>query len=158
MFNKKRFWGLMVGIVTFFVILLFVWPHSLLNSIDSDIHSMSVVVVESYGHDTATYKYNIDDPSFDAIMDILNQYSCHISLNTISKHLEKRVELEGNLAGYWLNINLYTEPDCYGECYQITSGGTGEVIIDDGVYRMGYWGNKVALKFMNEICQVVDSD
>ena len=156
MFKKKYFWRWIVGIIILCVILLFLWPRSLLNNIDSEIQSMSVVVVEGYGHDTATYKYNIDDLSFDAIMDILNQYSCHTSLNTISKRLEKRVELEGNLAGYWLNIYLYTEPDCYGECYQIISGGTGEVIIDDGVYHMGYWGNKVALKFMNEICQVVN--
>ena len=157
LYKKKRFWGSVAGRIILFLSLLFLWPQSLLKNTESDIQSISIVVIEeSFEHNNSTYVYNIDDPMFDAIMDILDQYSYHASLNTISKRLEKRVELEGNLAGHWLHIYLYTAPDRYGECYQIISGGTGEVIVDDGVYRMGYWGNKTARKFMDEVYQVVN--
>ena len=61
-------------------------------------------------------------------------------------------------AGYWLDIYMYTEPDGYGDCYSILSGGTGELIFNVGVYRMGYWGNKTHLNFMGEICQALTSD
>ena len=33
-----------------------------------------------------------------------------------------------------------------------------EYTFNDGVYRMGYWGNKTHLNFMGEICQALTSD
>lgn len=157
MFKKKRFGGLIAGVVALFAIVLFLWPHSLLNNKDSDIESIAVVIVEeSFDHDNDTYVYNIQDSKFRAIMEVLDSYSYHMSLKTISSYFSDGAHLEVNEAGYWLNIYLYTEPNRNGECYGIISGGTGDITVEDAVYRMGYWGNSTQLKFMSEICQVVN--
>lgn len=91
-------------------------------------------------------------------MDVLDRYPYHISLGTISNRIKDTAHIEDNKAGYWLDIYMYTEPDGYGDCYSILSGGTGELIFNVGVYRMGYWGNKTHLNFMGEICQALTSD
>ena len=156
-YKKKRFWGLMVGIVTAFTILLSLWPRSFLSSIDAEIKSVPVIIIENtLEHEQTKYTFNVGDPEFQEILDVLNRYSYHISMGTISNHIKDTAHIEDNKAGYWVNIDMYTEPDCYGDLYSITSGGTGEIIFDYGVYRMGYFGNKTQLKFMSEICQVVN--
>ena len=114
--------------------------------------------VVSVTNEQTTYTFNVGDPEFHEIMEVLKRYSYHISIGTISNRIKNTAHIEDNHAGYWLNIYMYTEPNRYGELYSISSGGTGEFIFDHGVYRMGYWGNKIHLKFMEEICQVVDSN
>ena len=69
-------------------------------------------------------------------MEVLERYPYHISMGTISNRIKKTAHIEGNDAQHWLDIYLF----------------------DSRVYPMGYWGNKTHLKFMTEICQVVDSN
>ena len=145
---------LLLLIVVMFLALL--WPHSLLCGIEKEVKSISVVIVkEDFEHTEDTYCFSAGESMFDQIMSIIDRYSYHYSLNTIIKGVKNSISLKGNDAGYWLNIYLYTEPNCYGDCYQIISGGTGEVIVDDGVYRIGYIGNKKQLEFMSNICNIV---
>ena len=158
-YEKKRFWGLMVGIVIVFTILLSLWPRSFLSSIDAEIKSVSVVIIENtLEHKQTEYSFHVGDSEFHEIMDVLNSYPYHISVGTISNRIKDTAHIEDNKAGYWLHIYMYTEPERHGDLYSISSGGTGELIFDYGVYRMGYWGNKTHLKFMNEICQIVASE
>ena len=156
MFQKKKILSVVWILILISTLLIFLWPRSFLGSIDEEIKSVSVVIIENtLEHEQTTYMFNIGDPEFHVIMEVLDRYSYHISMGTISSCVKKTAHIEGNDAGYWLNIYLYTEPDRYGDCYSILSGGTGELVFDCGVYRMGYWGNKAHLKFMTEICQVV---
>ena len=143
-------------LLTVVMSLALLWPHSLLCGIETEVKSISVVIVrDGFEHTEDTYRLNEGEPMFDQIMSIIDRYSYHYSLNTIIKSVKNSVSLKGNDAGYWLNIYLYTEPNCYGDCYQIISGGTGEVIVDDGVYRIGYISNKKQLEFMSNICNIV---
>ena len=140
-------------------LLVFLWPRSFLGSVDEEIKSVSVEIIENtLEHERTTYLFQIEDPEFHEIMDVLERYSYHISTGTISNRMKNTAHIEDNRAGYWLDIYLYTEPDCYGDCYSILSGGTGELIFNSGVYRMGYWGNQTHLNFMSEICRVVASN
>lgn len=139
-------------------LLIFLWPRSFLSNIDAEVKSISVVNIGLPSHNQTTHTYNVGDSEFDAIMEILKSYSYHVSMGTVSNYIKKSAHIEGNDARYWLDIYLYTEPDRYGDCYTIISGGTGEVIVDHGVYRIGYWGNKTHLEFMTEIRQVIDSE
>ena len=156
---KKRIVCAVLILILLSMVFMFLRPRSFLKSIDTEIKSMSVVIIEnSLEHEQTEYTFNVNDPEFHEIMDVLDRYSYHISLGTISNRIKDTAHIEDNKVGYWLDIYMYTEPDGYGDCYSILSGGTGEVIFDYGVYRMGYWGNKIHLKFMEEICQVVDSN
>ena len=159
MFKKKRILGAGVVLILISAALTFLWPRSFLGNIDAEVKSALVVVIEnSLEHKQEAHTFHVGDPGFDEIMEVLERYPYHISMGTISSRIKKTNHIEGNDARYWLDIYLYTEPDCYGDCYSIISGGTGELIFDDGVYRMGYWGNKTHLKFMEEICQAVGSN
>ena len=156
---KKRFCGMLLGGIIFLLMVLFLWPRSLLHGVDEEVKSVSVVVVENnLEHNQEVHTFNVGDPEFDEIMEVLERYPYHISMGTISSQIKKTNHIEGNDTQYWLDIYMYTEPDRCGDCYSIISGGTGELIFDCGVYRMGYWGNKTHLKFMSEICQVVVSE
>lgn len=150
--RKKRLIGSIIAILILSTCAFFLWPRSFAN-VSPEVKSISVVLVEE--SDATTYVYNAQDSEFSAIMDTLDRYSYHMSLRTISSYFKNGASMEGNKAGYWLNIYLYTEPNRYGECYGITSGGTGEIVVDDAVYRIGYLGNSTALKMMDEVCQIV---
>lgn len=157
--QKKRILRVVLILILISTVLTFLWPRSFLSNIDAEIKSVSVVIIENnLDHDQKAHTFNVGDPEFDEMMEVLERYPYHISLGTISSRIKKTNHIEGNDARYWLDIYLYTEPDRHGDCYSIISGGTGELIFDCGVYRMGYWGNKTHLKFMTEICQVVDSN
>ena len=157
--SKKRIVCAVLILILLSMVFMFLRPRSFLKSIDTEIKSMSVVIIEnSLEHEQTEYTFHVNDPEFHEIMDVLDRYPYHISMGTISNRIKATAHIEDNKAGYWLDIYMYTEPDGYGDCYSILSGGTGELIFNDGVYRMGYWGNKTHLNFMGEICQALTSD
>ena len=159
MFQKKKIVNVIIVSTLFSILFAFLWPRSFLRSIDNEIESISLVIIEnSLEHEHTEYTFNVGDPDFHKIMDVLNRYPYHISMGTISNRIKDAAHIEDNKAGYWLDIYMYTEPDRNGELYSIMSGGTGELIFNGEVYRMGYWGNKTHLNFMSEICQTVASN
>ena len=159
MFQKKKIFNVIIVSILVSILFVFLWPRSFLRSIDNEIKSISLIIIENtLEHEQTKYTFHVGDPEFDEIMEVLERYPYHISMGTISSCIKKTAHIEGNDARYWLDIYLYTEPDCYGDCYSIISGGTGELIFNGEVYRMGYWGNKTHLNFMSEICQTVASN
>lgn len=153
--KKKVLIGAVLGAVILAVCGFFLLPRSLTGEV-GQVQSISVVVIESnMDPATAAYVYNGQDPEFGEIMDTLDDYSYHLCPGTISSRIENSAALEGNEAGYWLYVHLYSEPDRDGDCYSIVSGGTGEILAGDVVYRVGYFGNDTVIKMMNEICQIV---
>lgn len=159
MIQKKKIFNVIIVFILVSILFALLFPRSFLSSIDNEIKSISLVIIKnSLEHEQTEYTFNDGDPRFHEIMDVLDRYPYHISLGTISNRIKDTAHIEDNKAGYWLHIYMYTEPDGYGDCYSILSGGTGELIFNVGVYRMGYWGNKTHLNFMGEICQAVTSE
>ena len=159
MIQKKKIFKVIFVFILVSILFVFLWPRSFLRSIDNEIKSISLVIIENtLEHEQTKYTFNAGDPEFQEIMDVLNRYPYHISMGTISNRIKDTAHIEDNKAGYWLDIYMYTEPDRNGELYSIMSGGTGELIFNGEVYRMGYWGNKTHLNFMGEICQALTSD
>ena len=159
MYQKKKIFNMIFALIVLSILLAFLRPRSFLKSIDTEIKSMSVVIIEnSLEHEQTEYTFNVNDPEFHEIMDVLDRYPYHISLGTISNRIQDTAHIEDNKAGYWLDIDMYTELDRSGDLYSIISGGTGELIFNGEVYRMGYLGNKTNLNFMSEICRTVASN
>ena len=159
MYQKKKIFNMIFALIVLSILLAFLRPRSFLRSIDNEIKSMSVVIIEnSLEHEQTEYTFNVNDPEFHEIMNVLDRYPYHISLGTISNRIKDTAHIEDNKAGYWLDIDMYTELDRSGDLYSIISGGTGELIFNGEVYRMGYLGNKTHLNFMSEVCQTVASN
>ena len=155
--KSKRLLKVIIILALLAVILTFLWPHSLIDIAEVGIESISVVVVRNNLElSSETYTFNVGDSEFETVAGILNQNSYHVSISTILSVIQGEAHLEGNEAGYWVNIYLYTEPDCCGECYSIISGGTGDILINDNIYRMGYCGNGKVLGFMDAVCEAVN--
>ena len=159
MVQKKSVLRAVLILILISTLLIFLWPRSFLGSMDEEIKSVSVEIIENtLEHERTAYIFQIGDPEFDEIMEVLERYSYHISTGTIANRMKNTAHIEDNHVGYWLHIYMYTGPNRDGGLYAISSGGTGELIFDHGVYRMGYWGNQTHLNFMSEICRAVGSD
>ena len=89
------------------------------------------------------YTFAEGSPEAEAIGEILERYSYRRSLRS----LIRVTDLEGNDADFWLHIWC-------GDFY-FSSGGTGEITVNDHVYRMGLLGNRKNLALMEEIAAVL---
>ena len=92
---------------------------------------------------SAMYYFEEGSPETEAIGEILARYSCRRSLRTPLFS----TDLSGNDAGYWLHMWI-------GDFY-FSSGGTGEINLNDHVYRMGWFGNRKNLALLEEIAAVL---
>ena len=92
---------------------------------------------------STTYDFEEGSPEAEAIGEILERYSYHRSLRTLFPN----TDLDGNDAGYWLHL--------WSDGLYLSSGGTGEINVNDRVYRMGLFGNQTLLAFMEEIAAVL---
>lgn len=81
-------------------------------------------------------------------MDILSRYTYHRSFRTLTK----ANNMEGNHAGFWLHVYL----DHGDDRVDFTCGGTGEILIDGLVWRVGYWGDRASLPMMAELAAVLE--
>ena len=93
--------------------------------------------------DSTTYDFEEGSPEAEAIGEILERYFYHRCLRTLFPN----TDLDGNDAGFFLHI--------WGENLYISTGGTGEIVVNDHVYRMGLFGNQKLLAFMEEIAAVL---
>lgn len=113
MFRKKRILSAVLILILISMLLIFLWPRSFLRSIDTEIKSVSVVIIKNtLEHEQTTHTFHGGDPEFDEIMEVLERYPYHISMGTISSQIKKTNHIEGNDTQYWLDIYLYTEPEC----------------------------------------------
>ena len=126
------------------------WPHSL-AALQPECDSITIIrtdTAEDYSYTTTKETYSADSPAFAQIMDILSRYTYHRSFRTLAgAHW-----MEGNHAGYWLDVYLD-----YGDArVDFTCGGTGEILIIDVVWRVGYWGDRAELAMMAELAAVLE--
>ena len=125
------------------------WPHSFAD-LQPECDSITLIrtdTAEDYSFTITKETYSADSPEFAQIMDILSRYTYHRSFRTLADaHW-----MEGNHAGYWLDVYL----DRGDDRVDFTCGGTGEILIDV-VWRVGYWGDRAELAMMAELAAVLE--
>lgn len=126
------------------------WPHSFAG-LQPECDSITLIrtdTAEDYSLTTTEETYSADSPEFAQILDILSRYTYHRSFRTLAgAHWT-----EGNHAGYWLHVYL----DHGDDRVDFTCGGTGEILIDGLVWRVGYWGDHASLSMMAELSAVLE--
>lgn len=153
----KKTLSRIISVFILVVIAAFLWPRSLTDT-RQQIQSVRIVIIESSDlHNRMTIEIPGESSELSEIIQLLDQYSCHCSLRTIPSLLNSGPSMEGNQAGFWLNIYLYSEPNYMGKCFSIMSGGTKEIIWGDAVWRIGYWGNGKNLEMMNDFYNLLVS-
>ena len=146
----KRFALLLVLIALLAGVCYMLWPHSF-AALQPECDSITIIITtdnaEDLSYTTTKETYSADSPEFAQIMDILSHYTYHRSFRTLAgAHW-----MEGNHAGYWLDVYL----DHGDDRVDFTCGGTGEVLIDK-VWRVGYWGDRASLAMMDELAAVLE--
>ena len=68
-------------------------------------------------------------------------YSLPLYFSPSFRTLAKASNTDGNHAGFWLYVYL----DHGNNRMVFTCGGTGEILIDNLAWRIGYWGDRVSL-------------
>ena len=126
------------------------WPHSFAD-LQPECDSITILrtdTAEDYSLTQTRDIYSADSAEFNQIMDILSRYTYHRSFRTLTK----ANNVGGNHAGYWLNVYL----DYGDDRVDFTCGGTGEMLIDGLVWRVGYWGDRAELAMMAELAAVLE--
>ena len=126
------------------------WPHSFAG-LQPDCDSVIIFrtdTAEDYSLTTTKETYSAGSPEFAQIMDILSHYTYHRSFRTLTK----ANNVGGNHAGFWLHVYLVHGDDRV----DYTCGGTGEILIDGIVWRVGYWGDRAELAMMSELAAVLE--
>lgn len=146
----KRFALLLVLIALLAAICYMLWPHSFV-ALQPECDSITLIrtdTAEDYSLTQTREIYSADSPEFAQIMDILSRYTYHRSFRTLTK----ANNMEGNHAGFWLHVYL----DHGDDRVDFTCGGTGEILIDGLVWRVGYWGDRASLPMMAELAAVLE--
>ena len=145
----KRFALLLVLIALMAGACYMLWPHRFAD-LQPECDSITIIRTddaEDLSYTTTKETYSADSPAFAQIMDILSRYTYRRSFRTLAgAHW-----MEGNHAGYWLDVYL----DHGDGRVDFTCGGTGEVLIDR-VWRVGYWGDRAELAMMAELAAVLE--
>ena len=145
-----------IGIVVLFVgVVAFFWPHSLAD-VPLQPQSARIRIIDRQ-HEQTIMELPAESSGLDAVMEVLDQYSYHCSFRTLPSLLDSGPGMQGNDAGFWVSIDLYSEANYQGEHFEITSGGTTEIIFGRAVWRMGYWGNGKNIEMMNAFYKLVAS-
>ena len=153
--RKKIIFSLLgLAIITFGLIML--WPLSLTDAI-TDGAEMQIIVVDlgasengQFDTTSTSYVFQPGSEEYIQIRQILDKYSIHRSFRSFFKEtsISGRNGADYNLQIYFVeNGNLSKS---------INTLGTGEIAVNDRVYRIGYWGNKKALAMMDEIRSILE--
>ena len=149
MLSKSK---IIIGIIVFILIILgiiLLYPLPLDEIVSTD-DGLSVIYMGNIGIDEKSnieykkYYYEAGSTEFEQIKQILSKYKYHRNMRSF-RDISSFV---GNDAGYLLRL--------YSGENSMVSSGTGEIMINNHVYNIGYWGNEKALSFMEEIHSVLN--
>lgn len=148
MLTKKRISLGIIILCTLTVALIFFYPLSFYDTEGNNVYFTIVyteITLPPNDHKLDTKQFTLEPGSdkLSQIQEVLTKYTYHRGPRSWSSDLS----VKGNDAGYWLTI--------YSENNNIFCGGTGEIVVNNRVYRMGYWGNQKSLAFMEEIRDVL---
>lgn len=148
--KKKTFYIILLGAVVSSMI-AFLFPLSFSNLIENCDSIKIIYINDNLQHSPINEKiFEKDSETFSELKNIFEDYSYRRCVRTIFDGSS----MSGNNAGYWLHIYI----DNGNERTVIILGGTGEMQIENKIYRMGYWGNESMLGFMEEIVEVAFTD
>ncbi len=134
----------LIALIAFSAFLL--WPCSF-SSIAPECTLITVTYIDNtLDHSNETKVFERGTEKFEKFQSVLENYTYHRSFRTFFDD----GSMGGNHAGYWLYIYLDTGDDRK----VIICGGTGEIRIDDRIYRVGYWGDGPSLSWMNEMADI----
>ena len=144
--RQKIIWSAFIT-TAILLCLIFLWPMSFTDAIASDTElwvQITDVTIENSlpNHTVVDFVFQHDSDEYVQIMQILDRYSFRRSLRTFFSDNS----ITGNNVGFWLHI--------FSDDKNMTSGGTGEVIVNSRVYRI-YGGITTNIEMMNEIRNVL---
>ena len=149
--KTKVIFGVLILAVLCIGFILF-WPLSFTDSGSNEDH-IQVIYTDlrtenGVSKNTATsYSFIPGSIGYTQMQQILSKYSFHRSFGTFF-HSNVSVD-DGNVPGYWIQIYLAKKT--------IMCGRASDIVVNGKIYRIGYWGNGVALTMMDEIQNVLDS-
>jgi len=138
----------LLGLTVIIFSLFMLWPLSLADVLSEDTE-IRVLVIDLNLSDNKPRMENEeftiqhDSDEYVQIKQILSKYSFRRSF----KSLTGNSRLDGNSAGYWIQI--------YQEGKGIITGGTREIGVNGRVHRIVYWGNAKNIAMMGEIREVL---
>ncbi len=145
---KKAIIGVIILIFLTSVIIFFYplpFERNIQNDYDLNVVYIRVSLVNGEPQQNSTsYHYESGSKEIGRIKQILRKYSYHRGIRSWSKNNT----MEGNDVGYW--IQLYSGEN------NIIMGGTGEIIVNNHIYHIGYWGNSKAQTLMEELREVLE--
>ncbi len=158
--KKKWIISITIFLIVFAGGFALLYPRPIIN-IDEPITNMQVVMLEDNGVrglEFINYDYTVTDYEYRLVLECLKEYSYHYSFGTlkngISLIISNSTGIGGNDAGYWMYVYL----DTATKRHTIMCSGTGEIMIDNGVYRVDYFGNSKQLEMMEKILSIVSPD
>lgn len=145
-----RIFPVLAAAAVFCFALYMLWPHSF-AALQPECDSITILRIdtaEDYSFITTKETYSADSQELAQIMDSLSRYTYHCSFLTLAG----ANGTEDNHAGYWLNVYLDHDDDRAN----FNCGGTGEILIDDLAWRVGYWGDRASLAMMQELSDILE--
>lgn len=146
----KTAFALMAAAALLGFVCYMLWPHSF-AALQPDCDSITVFRIDTADDLSQTIRqetYCAGSAEFKQVMEILSRYSYRRSFRTLAG----ANCMEDNHAGYWLRVYL----DHGDDREDFICGGTGEVSIDDLVWRIGYWGDRASLAMMQELSDILE--
>ena len=155
---RKKIMLLLMGVTLIVFGLIMLWPLSFTNAITGDAEMRIIIwdlgIKESGHFDTTSidYIFQPDSDEYTKIWNILDKYSFHRSFRSFFKDtsISGRKGADYNLQIYFVEEGKLSR--------SINTLGTGEIVVNDRVYRIGYWGNKKAIKLMDEVRSVLENN
>ena len=144
LFRSKRFrYGFLAAFLVA-VLFFFLWPLSF-PTLNEDVPNITVIRMDaSLNVETANKVFPRGSPEYEQVQQILSKYSYHRSILTYFAD----AFLKRNEGGYWIYLYL-------GKQGNIICSGTGSVMLNQRVYRMGLLGGGKSRSMMAEIQQLL---
>ena len=139
--NKKM---LMIVSVILAVVAFFTWPISITEKLGGN-DGYYVVAVEydskagKIGQDSLAYRFEVGDMKTEELRNILDSYSCHRTLRTLTG----KTALASEGMNYWIYIHSGKNA--------FNGYGAQEISLAGNIYHIGYFNNDKSTAFINEI-------
>ena len=130
-------------------ILFLLWPHSFPElTVKGEMTLKRVDMPSLTGEDGWTYVSKSSAyPKRTLVQTVMDRYYFRFCpLRTLLAN----GTMEGNDAGYWIYI--------YNNDYQLSTGGTGYVMVNNRIYHVGLWGNSENLALMEDLSAVIANE
>lgn len=148
--TKKKPLMITLTIAVIGICIFYFYPQQL-SSVISEGDTISIVyihhAVQNGGQsmDSAIFEFTSNTDGYADIVNLFGQYSYYRNLASLFK--STGMEYKNRGVDYYLNIYIGHS----GNSKNIIMGGDGKVIVEDHLYKMGFWGTKYQVKFMEQL-------